>query len=59
MVIQLVKEVSWDTVTYYVLVDGKMKAGSVCNNIIEAMQAYESAKQEGGKKVEIVMQETI
>jgi len=60
MKIQLVKETKYDKATYYITVDGKFKAGSTCDNLAEALEAFEDAKYEvNGKRIEILMQEEL
>jgi len=60
MKIQLVKETKYDKATYYITIDGNFKAGSTCDNLAEALEAFEDAKYEvSGKRVEVLMQEEL
>lgn len=60
MKIQLVKEIKYDKATYYITIDGNFKAGSICDNIAEAMEMFESIKYEvSGKRIEVLMQEEL
>jgi len=60
MKIQLVKETKYDKATYYITTDSNFKAGSICDNIAEAMEMFENIKYEvSGKRVEVLMQEEL
>lgn len=60
MKIQLVKETKHDVSTYYITVNGEFKAGSICSNLIDALEMFDSVKFEvSGKRTEVLMQEEI
>ena len=60
MIIQLVKETKLGKVNYYIMEDGQLRAGSICDSLAEAMEMYEGIKIFfGAKRIEVLMQEEI